>query len=774
MRSLKLLAYIAGALAALVVLAVGVLLLVVDGSFVKSRLERAMQDKQRTLVIEGEPKLRLFPVAGLVLGRTTLSEPGGKDTFLELQSAEVAVQVMPLLSGALVVDTLSAQGLRVQLRRLTDGRMNFDDLVQKAPAEAARKADKADKAPAPGGEPPRTERRELPRLVVGEVNIERARVAFTDETTGQQLDVEDFTLRLAKLSGEAPSPLTLAATLNGKRPEVSLKAQAAGQVRLDLAHESLAFSKFDARLTGSADKAKGLDIHLAGDLMADGRKGMLEVNGLQLEARGTLDRDAMTASLSAPKVSVTQDKATGSAVTGALRIAGPDRKVEARLNAAAVEGTATSLSLPQLSILVDAAADGAVLRAGFDTPVKANLKDKSWELPKLKADISLTHPKLPQKTARLPIEASVKANHEKQTLSLDATANAEDLDFKLQFTAKHFSPLDATFDLASKRFNVDRYPFLLGGAGGAKKSDDRIDLSGLAGRSVQGKVRIGSLQANNVKLSDLAADIKLSRGTLDVAPLSARLYEGKLEGSLSASARGNQLVIKQALQGVQINPLLKDLAQKDILEGKGDVTVDVTGSGPTVPALKRSLAGTARLQLKDGAYKGINLAEVFRKARAALGSKGAQQQAADASQKTDFTELSAGFAIKGGVAHNDDLSLKSPFLRAGGSGNFDIAASTLDYTVKPTLVATSAGQQGRDDAAGLTVPVRIRGPLDGLRYEVDTSALLTDTLKDRLNQRLNERLGAKPGTTDDGKAPPKPADVLRDQVRDRLKGILGR
>ena len=49
-----------------------------------------------------------------------------------------------------------------------------------------------------------------------------------------------------------------------------------------------------------------------------------------------------------------------------------------------------------------------------------------------------------------------------------------------------------------------------------------------------------------------------------MAPHSAKLYGGTLNGTLSASARGNQVNIKETLQGVQINPLLKDLAETGI------------------------------------------------------------------------------------------------------------------------------------------------------------------------------------------------------------------
>jgi AsmA protein len=221
------------------------------------------------------------------------------------------------------------------------------------------------------------------------------------------------------------------------------------------------------------------------------------------------------------------------------------------------------------------------------------------------------------------------------------------------------------------------------------------------------------------------------------------------------NARGNHVIFKEDMKGIQINPLLRELVQKDILEGRGDVQLDVTGSGATMSALKRSLAGSARMQLKDGAYKGINLVQVFRRARAAIGGK-TPAAANDAAQKTDFTELSASFSIKAGVAHNEDLVLKSPFLRSGGSGDLDIAAATLDYVVRPTLVASTAGQEGRDKLSGITVPVRLHGPLDAIKYEVDTRALVSTELRERLGERL------------------KPGDALRDQVRDRLRGLINR
>jgi len=186
---------------------------------------------------------------------------------------------------------------------------------------------------------------------------------------------------------------------------------------------------------------------------------------------------------------------------------------------------------------------------------------------------------------------------------------------------------------------------------------------------------------------------------------------------------------------VAIGALLRDMAQKDVLEGRGDVTADVQGAGPTVAAMKKALSGSARVQMKDGAIKGINLAESARNAKAALGGK---QAKADPTQKTDFSEAGASFAIKNGVAHNDDLKVQSPFVRIGGAGNLDIGNNAIDYLAKATLVATSKGQGGRDvsQVAGVSIPIKLSGALDNPDWHVDYSALLgsaaggvTDTVK---------------------------------------------
>ena len=98
-------------------------------------------------------------------------------------------------------------------------------------------------------------------------------------------------------------------------------------------------------------------------------------------------------------------------------------------------------------------------------------------------------------------------------------------------------------------------------------------------------------------------------------------------------------------------------------------------------------------------------------------------------EKTDFSELSASFNVVNGVAQNQDLALVSPLLRVTGAGAVQLPGRTVDYTVKPKIVASLEGQQGAQALNGLEIPVRISGPWSGVKYEPDLGGVLKDPNK---------------------------------------------
>jgi AsmA protein len=357
------------------------------------------------------------------------------------------------------------------------------------------------------------------------------------------------------------------------------------------------------------------------------------------------------------------------------------------------------------------------------------------------------------------------------TLSGDVTAKLDDSTIKAKFTAAEPYNFEASID----KINLDRY---LGGADKpaaqpeAKKApeqkkpeaDTPVDLSPLKSINAKGKLQVGALEVHGLKLAEVNAQLNAANGRVTVAPHSAKLYEGTVSGEVAVDANRNHISLKQELKNVSIGPLLRDFAEQDRVDGRGNVALDVTTAGATVNAMKRALNGTAKVALRDGAVKGVNIGEIVRKARSTLG--GSQpaaegETAAGNTQKTDFSELNASFAIKNGVAHNEDLEVKAPLFRLGGAGDINIVNSTLDYLAKASIVATSQGQGGkeRDNLAGLTVPVRLTGSFDDLKYKVDFRGMAGQAAKTEVGEKLKDRLEER----------------LKDEnVRDKLKGLLGR
>ena len=269
-----------------------------------------------------------------------------------------------------------------------------------------------------------------------------------------------------------------------------------------------------------------------------------------------------------------------------------------------------------------------------------------------------------------------------------------------------------------------------------------MDLSFLKDLTAIGHLQFGALQAKGLKLANLKAEVKAANGRLDVAPHSANLYEGTLAGALSAQASGNRIALKEVLNNVSVGPLLRDAANQDRLEGRGNVALDVAGAGASVNAIKKSLDGTAKVNLRDGAIKGVDIGALLQKVKS-LGKS--DEGSANARDQTSFSELNASFTIKNGVAHNQDLDLKAPLLRVGGAGDIDIGNSTINYTVKASVVASTKGQGGKglEQLSGLTVPVRLSGPFDAMKYQVDYGAAAAELAKSKVKDKVEQQLGSK-------------------------------
>jgi AsmA protein len=183
--------------------------------------------------------------------------------------------------------------------------------------------------------------------------------------------------------------------------------------------------------------------------------------------------------------------------------------------------------------------------------------------------------------------------------------------------------------------------------------------------------------------------------------------------------------------------------------------------------MKKALAGSGRIELRDGAVKGFSLSETLGNVKSLVGGK---PRTDDPSKRTEFSEITASFAIKGGVARNDDLQGKAPLFRLAGAGDADIGNNAINYVAKASIVATSKGQGGKDlsHLAGVTVPVKLTGPLDKPDWSIDYAELIAKGGAGKVVEKLGGALGGAVGGAAGGAASGAGA------VGQKLKGLFGR
>jgi uncharacterized protein involved in outer membrane biogenesis len=407
------------------------------------------------------------------------------------------------------------------------------------------------------------------------------------------------------------------------------------------------------------------------------------------------------------------------------------------------------------------------------TPTASKASDKPLDLSALKAlnaDGSLRIGSLKYgKTKASNIRIDLKADGQKLSLN-PLAAKVDDSQINANIGIARFNDPIYSFNVNIDKLDADKYITKNDHPTAKTTGETPIDLSALKKLNASGEAKIGWLKIANIKTENVNIGLKAVDGIATVSPFAANLYQGSMSGVLKVDARTIPIIsFKQDMKGISIGPLLVDAINNDMLSGKGTLNVDITTTGNSVGALKKALAGNAAVNLADGAIKGVDIAGTLRDVKSKVNIfKDKSSIGADQSKKTDFSELTASFAIKNGVAHNDDLAMKAPILRLAkgdSRGDIDIGNETINYLAKPSVVKSLKGQGGADlDAlAGFSIPVKITGTFSSPKYGMDFAAIGTAMAKSNLLDKVGGEKGAAVKDLIGG----------GDKV-DALKGLLGK
>lgn len=769
MRALRYTAIGLAALLGLAVIAAIAVSLFVDPNRYKPEIIRAVQERTgRTLAIDGRIGLTFFPRLGVSADKLALSGRGGNGRFASVGEARIAVALLPLLAGRIVVDHVELSELDVDLVRHKDGTTNFDDLMGR---------DAKPQSSAKGSQGP--ERAQAFALDIGGIRLRKSNVAWRDEAEDRSLRLAGLDATTGRIADGARGKLDIATRVEGTRPQLGLDAKGSAEYAISLARGAFALEDIDLKVTGDTQHARGIVATVKGDVALDPEGERVEIARLVVAAT---TGDGLDFRASVPKLRLAPSGASGDAATAELKLARADRTVTAKLALSPLSAKEKRVRFERLAIDADVKQGDAELGIRLASPVSIDFDAKSAEIASLAGDIVASGPQFAQKTVKGAVSGSARlAWGTPSSARADLAARLEDSNLKAKIVVANLDDPAVQFDAVADRLDVDRYlppqaaakrteaqsAAAKGGtapqqAGApAAAADTPIDLSGLKRLTANGTVRIGALVLRRIKAQNLNVGLRAAGGRIDIAPLNATLYGGTLSGSASVDANTSQFAIREQLAGVAVGALLRDAAGFDRVEGRGNVSVDLTATGTTIDALKRALNGNARIELHDGAVKGINLGEIAKAAGTLVGSKSSLEGGRRASDQTEFAELTGSFAIRNGVAHNSDLSGESPLLKVSGRGTVDIGAGRIDYLVFATPVGAIPIGGGRQITAlqGVSVPVRISGPLDSPAYSVDAAALAVESAKTGVKLTIEKSPGA-PGAAQ--------------AIQDLLRGLRGK
>ncbi len=788
-----------GALLLLAVLAAGYFVATFDATHYKSiAIDWMKTERQRTLAIDGPLHLSVFPRLAVKVSKLSLSERARGEEFASIDQAALTLQWLPLLRNQLVVDSVNARGMRALITRDAQGVRNIDDLIGAKGSPAAPKT---------SGPPMRFE--------VGSVHVEDSRLALRDEQTQITGTVTMDNFTSGRLASGQETPLLFRTTVALERPQV-LRLTFDGKTALtfDAATGSAKLRDTTVKVGGDSEAVKSLHATLAGNLAWDGSTltaGPIDVNlsdakmagialgpstliarrlvyspsaqkveleALKLAVSGKQGTADFGASLEWPQLAVAGEQLQGSGFSGRINLDGKTTLAGSFQSGAPI-GNFEALRLPGFALKLA----GSSGPRKIDGQMKSNLLLRPGRsaatMEKLELRANITEPGL--QPLALTLFGNVGTDARGTQWALQGALNNNK--FESNGSASFNAAVPAV--QANARFDrLDLNQVLATSASAAASAaaptapaDTPVALDGLTAINGRFNVSAGQLTYRQYDVAEAKFDATLDNGTLRVTRLSGNAWGGNIDASGVAESKTKRINVKLVANGVNANALLKDVAGKDLLEGTGRVSADLSTSGASLGALRANLAGAAALQLRDGAVKGVNLARTLRQAKAALSMKQDAITKASTAEKTDFSELTASARIEGGVARSDDLDLKSPFLRIGGNGRFDVGNGRIDYTARATVASTATGQDGTELAAlrGVTVPVILSGPFDSIDWRVQWSGVAASALENKLKEKLAEKLGLTDKPSEQAASgAAAPAHKPEDKLKEKLRGLLGK
>lgn len=674
----------------------------------KSQISNAVEKATgRTLQI-GNIEASLFPWVGVRLTDLHLANRTGFSArdFLKVESVDIQVAMLPLLSKEIEIKQFKLGAPELFLERNEAGEGNWEDLTaaDTETADVTAKGSDAKATTAAASSP-------LAALNAESLQLSHGRFTWADNSNGGRLELSDLKVDVNDVQADHPIEVTASARVGSDEIQLNAQVGPLGDVskldpaklplQLNLNSESLSLTAFKAwvpELPEFFGKREDARLRLNVQLEQRPNGVRLSVGDAALLAKVTANTNWKLEMADASRVKLNEFHAglNGHSLInaqGEIRL-GKSLHYQLRIKGEPVKRTWLASLLPDLDSMY----------AAHPSP---------WQELKLGAFVAGDADRLELRDVQLMLDQEVL-----QASGVVSYGKAPDIRLRLTSRELHLDPWLP--QPQQKRAAAPTVETELAKASVSSKSNEP-DLRAFKDWRVSSDMNIDKLYLRGLELGNLRATLNGSRGMFKLDPLSFDLAGGQVTETASVNVAAYPAKWTESVQmrGVNVGPVLKALADMDMLEGVLQMDTELKATGLLPDNAMSGLNGSGKVLLRDGSVKGFDIAATMRNLTS-LGQGGGRKQ-------TDFSQLQASFNIRNGMVKNDDLFMASPLFRLTGHGVINLPQGSLDYHVKPKLVGTLAGQGDTVTVRkGLSVPLRIRGPFASPRItpEVDPATLI--------------------------------------------------
>ncbi len=218
-----------------------------------------------------------------------------------------------------------------------------------------------------------------------------------------------------------------------------------------------------------------------------------------------------------------------------------------------------------------------------------------------------------------------------------------------------------------------------------------IALEGLADFDLDLRLSAATIKIATAQLGRTAIAATMRNGKLDVAVGESQAFGGVAKGSLGLASGDGGVAVTSHLQfaDVDLESCLGQVFGLRKLEGRGNLALNIDGSGASVLAVTNTLNGTATLTAHDGAIAGINVEQLLRRLeRRPLSGNGDFRTG-----RTPFDKFALSLKIEQGQVSVNEVHLDGPAVRLTVGGQVSVPTRDLDLKGVATLVSSATANE---------------------------------------------------------------------------------